>query len=194
MNTLSPFKLLLTTALFILIIRLDGHCQNTVKIHAEVTKYLNNNLNNPGSYKPVSWGKPEKDYYDFQFQSFADSNNVKAIPKLIAEQAILAKIKDERIKAQVYTNDLLRDTLYQRVSKRLVSDEKIIDSLKIAVANPKILHRYIFQGYTILHTFRATNAYNALMLTTYVFYCDKNLKVKRMVTLEDDSKAKYGSQ
>ena len=164
-----------------LLLPFTGLCQDLAKVRSNSVKYLLKRLNNPDSYKSISWGRLEKVNTEIDYSPEGDK-----LDKQIQEFTyVYNRLHDLKMNKEIATknqDDLLKDTIYLKAIKLYNQDAKILDSLKIERKEAKIYHKSVFDHYYIEHTFRARNGYNALMLDTYVFFLNKNLQVTSMDT------------
>jgi hypothetical protein len=151
-------------------------------IHSNSVKYLLKNMNDPGSYKPVSWGAIEKMYTEFDSTRYCAGYD-KQIDELVSNSN---RLHDFRFNMELksHSSDFANDSLYLKAEGFMKRNSVIIDSLKqerrIASEKGKLSFKPVVDRYRIEHTFRARNGYNGLILATYVFLIDKKYRVINM--------------
>lgn len=157
-------KQLLTLLLIsISVISFAQNSTGILKAKAAAKAYIIKNLNNPGSYKPAAWGRLEK-YYN----SFSDTKRGQTL------QNTLEKLHKNRL----YSEDPnVRD-----------SSEKDYDSLYKVQSHEEKLFKPTFSGYTIEHSFRAKNKFNALVLQKYIFVMSKTFRVESASDVEENER------
>jgi hypothetical protein len=142
--------------------------KNASKVH------LIKNLNNPSSYQSVKWSKVEKTY-----STFEDSKEAKLIQDTIdlyvGGKSNAASLSHSA-KMRNYSNYEKDSTYLKYYNLELELDSAI---LKINAVKDKKEKAYkgIFTGYSIDHSFRARNSYNALVLNNWYFILNKSFKV-----------------
>jgi|GEM_PF-2678541 len=144
------------------------------KAKAKVKAYLLKGLNNPGSYQSASWGKLTKTYSTFEYSNegmkLSDSISYYKRKRDDAEEFARStrvnSVLDYRTDSTyIYYIDLEKkmDAAYKAVIIKRTQKEKAFKS--------------VFDGFTIDHSFRARNRFNALILQNWYFEFDKNLKI-----------------
>lgn len=144
------------------------------KAKAASVAYLKRNLNNPGSYKAASWSKLTKTYTDYQ-----DTEVAKNRAELIdgyhkMKLGLMSSIPD--LKRKIGTG-YETDTTYIKGLRLQEKVESAYDSLSNANIAAEKVYKGKFNGYSIEHSFRARNKFNALILQTHIFILNKNFKV-----------------
>ncbi|WP_295716794.1 hypothetical protein [Mucilaginibacter sp.] len=139
-------------------------------------------MNDPGSYKPVSWTKLKKeysDYYSSERHSELDLEKRKyeALNDKVDHLIFVDKIgkRDE----ELLNNDDYHEHMSLKAGGEIIIDSlKKLDSVLSVKFSPKL------QGYSLVHTFRAKNKFGALVLSRYYFFIDTRFKV---VEMEDEN-------
>jgi hypothetical protein len=154
-----------------------------------VMSYLRHSLNDPQSYRPVSWTQLsviKSDYNDSKAAKFTN----KKIDSLLDESSAL-KTKVLSLQQHFVQSDAFnRDSLIEYCNKQILLNDKTIEQIKTLESSYKKVFKPAFENYYIEHTFRARNAYNGQILKTYIFILNRSLNV---VESEDKEvqKARY---
>jgi len=160
--------------LFIFTLPFSAHSQsvNIEKVHLNTAAYLRKQLNDPGSYKPVSWGKLEKVYMD-------DSKLDTLTSQIANVKDFHRKFLNFKLKRETESTsaELEKDTIYQKSVAYIKQDDSLLNKLYKERLTYVKQHKPQLDHYYLEHTFRAKNAYNALRLATYTFFLDKNLRI-----------------
>lgn len=144
------------------------------KAKAACTSYLKRNLNNPGSYSAKSWGKLEKTYIEFE-----DSSKAKEIDGILetfnkGKDPLWDKLMTAKVRSKGDFNADSTYMYYDNIGKRVIAETDSLTKLRIKLQKS---YKPKFDGYSIEHSFRARNRFNAMILQTYVFILNKNFKV-----------------
>ena len=144
---------------------LFASCNSGPEYQQAIKKYLKENLDDPGSYAPVSFGD-------------LDSNHV-FIDEL-PEYQMLKAHKDLQYKLGVDCMDRVKATDAN-------SSQEIDDCMKASkIASDSLLHfiqrtpKFSVMGFVATHTFRAKNKMGALELQTKKFYFNRDKKLTKM--------------
>lgn len=148
--------------------------ENIQKAKTNAKVYLLKRLNNPASYRSVSWGKLTKSYLTFE-----SSNDAKIIDDSLeyynnGRRNISNELHSIKMKSILnYSND----STYLHYSKLLKQVDSAITSLDLKRVDREKRFKPIFNGYILDHSFRAKNKFNAYILNNYYFVLDKSFKV-----------------
>jgi len=141
------------------LISLIVSCDQSPKRKAEtsIKKYLTEHMHDPRSYEPVSFEK-----IDSNFSSFSDTERYKQL--------------DQLYKASRFnTNSAVP------LEKRMAE----MDSLRNLIEKERSAFKGKFEGFTIVHNFRAKNKMGALILTSQEFKLDPQFKITKMKEVGD---------
>jgi hypothetical protein len=157
-----------------LLLTLLAACTSTLAenpTHKAISALLLKNMNDPTSYQPVRWGKPEA-------WTVSDSISAHAfLLKNLLHTNNLATIADSTSLQQYSKLPYAQKYLVgQRVS--LPKHRHQRDSLRSALAHLPAATDTTRLGYYITHAFRAKNKLGALVLDSVEFYVDKAGRVK----------------
>ncbi|WP_316815460.1 hypothetical protein [Pedobacter nyackensis] len=144
------------------------------KAKSACSAYLKRNLNNPSSYQPSSWSKLKKTY-----TAFEDTKKVKRIDDILesftnGKDALQGKIWDAKRRAD---GDYTQDSTYKYYVNMQNEVNLSTDSLNALRSSLEKSYKPIFDGYSIEHSFRARNKFNALVLQNHIFILNKTFKV-----------------
>jgi len=179
-------KAYLTVFCFLIAINCYGQSTAVIqKAHQNATVYMKKNLNDPASYKPVSFYGLVKVYSIPDTQKVINSYNDK-----IANIQLLMAQTDELRHNQVMkinnADSLSKDSIYLKAKIYIQKDKEIIAGYikmrDIDVTNVKVTFQPKVIGYTMRHVFRAKNAYNATMLASWDFFIGRNGEILSVET------------
>lgn len=168
-------KKLLT--LSILLFSFSTYAQSSLEIQkakTAVIAYLKRNLNNPASYSPASWGKLEKTYSSFYDTKVAE--DFKKTLQIYHDGKIDLLVSISKIKARIGKN-YESDSTYIDAINLQNQATLAYDSLYKAQQDAEKSYKPKFDGYSIEHSIRARNKFNALVLQNYIFILNKTFKV-----------------
>ncbi|QEC77898.1 hypothetical protein [Mucilaginibacter ginsenosidivorax] len=158
--------------LFIFLIWSFTSCSLSDQSQAEnlVKDYLNKNLNDPDSYEPVSFGALKAN-----FDTYENSNTEgKKLSTKRTDQDSIANIYESKIDS-INNGYISGKKLLEKYTSLAKKHRHNADSIKQIIDTKSADYHGPLLGYSITHTFRAKNAFGALVLQTKDFMLDDKL-------------------
>ena len=148
---------------------------NSLKAQASVKAYLLRTLDDPDSYKPVSFSKVAKTYTVFEetrrYTELVNDTDMYHEKNIEIDHAVL----------NVYSSGIGSEDLKQQLidgyKKKKAENRFAIDSLKTIMEKERRAFEPVFSGYYVDHEFRAKNKFGGLVLTKWEFNFDEKYKV-----------------
>ena len=155
--------------LLLAIILFASSCSNEQKAKKAIETYLSKTLHDFKSYEAVEFGK-----IDSSFTFFMDAEEFKTLDSRFDELVRAGHERDEASKSLHYSNERNLEIINDLIEKhKFGSDSMRIIREKIE----EFEHNFVreFNGYVVLHSFRAKNANGALVLSEKFFVLSPQL-------------------
>ena len=143
--------------------------------HKAISDILRRSMDDPASYQPVGWSKPEP---------WTIGDSISALRHSLSGQQHLTNLRIKtdsifyatHIEHQSHTGKFEKGAI-QDAKQRLVKFRRERDSVRVVIASLPIKVDTTQLYYYIVHSFRAKNRMGALVLDSVGFYVAKNGRI-----------------
>jgi hypothetical protein len=168
----------------ILFTSINSFAQNQISIQEKLKKIavseLKKKLNDPDSYKPASWGELREEKTNFSYSTIFKhllNEESEVTKQLNNKRSYIENELRKKDLVEFFRHDPPNDSLINLAKISKIKLEFSLDSLIKLRESEKSKFKEVFSNYIIEHSFRARNASNGLILTTYYFRFSKDLKL-----------------